>query len=368
MVPDTSENANPLPAGPPTGDSASPPGVETAGSPFSRLIRIIERAWPADEWQNHNLLVAVSGGPDSTALLIALDAIHRRVPGTSRLGVVHVNHRLRPENDQHAKFVESLARSLELPYLVQSLPDTPASPVTGTPSEDVLRAARYDCLKTAAKRFGARHVVTAHHQDDQIETLLFRILRGTGLAGLRGIPPFRVDGDVTFVRPLLHADRALIRAALEERHQPYQTDSTNAQSVATRNFLRNELLPLIETRFPAPGASLLRLQQQASLVQDWIAQQAPEPETCYHRRGDHGWVLDRDVVRDQHPMIVHHVLTRLWHSAGWPSQAMSQLVWQRIIQAIQAPGPTPAMTLPGAIRMECSSRQCVFKKTNPGEC
>ena len=117
-------------------------------------------------------------------------------------------------------------------------------------SEESLRNARYDRLVEMAGQHGCRYLVTGHHLDDQIETVLFRIFRGTGIAGLQGIPERRVVNEaLTIVRPLLSVRSEELKVYLQSIGQDFCVDPTNAESTFTRNFLRNEILPSLEQRF-----------------------------------------------------------------------------------------------------------------------
>src|SRR5262245_53440501 len=150
------------------------------------LLDKLTPAWPPERWRDVTALVAVSGGADSVALLRALLEI--RTSGDGRLIVAHYNHRLRgAESDADQAFVESLASQLGLEMITGSAPTL----LQADTAEATLRELRYSFLAQAANRAGARYIVTAHTADDQVETVLHNVLRGTGLAGLAGIPRVR---------------------------------------------------------------------------------------------------------------------------------------------------------------------------------
>lgn len=182
-------------------------------------------------------LVAVSGGPDSLALLdlLAGAATERRL----RLVVAHVDHGIEPGSAAVATSVESIATRYGLSCEVGRLelgPDT---------SETTARRARYEWLETTQAQLGARWLVTAHHRDDQVETVLLRALRGSGPAGLSGIPVRTRSG---IVRPLLSFTRAELAAHLEARGIVAYQDPANANPRHLRSWLRHEVLPGLETR------------------------------------------------------------------------------------------------------------------------
>ncbi|HTO55900.1 MAG TPA: tRNA lysidine(34) synthetase TilS [Myxococcota bacterium] len=197
------------------------------------------------------LLAAVSGGPDSVALLHALLALGQRV------GVAHVHHGLRgAEADREQAFVESLAAQLGVPVQVARVD---ARSPDGRSPEARARVLRYAALERMRVAGGYASVLTAHHADDQAETVLLRALRGTGVAGLAGIRPARDGGRV--LRPLLGLRRSALREYLARRGLASQSDSSNASLAVPRNRLRAEVVPVLEAI--APGA-VLRLAQLAA--------------------------------------------------------------------------------------------------------
>ena len=182
------------------------------------------------------VLAAVSGGADSVAMAWAL-----REGGLCRLHLAHVHHGLRPQADGDAEFVADLARRWSVPVHVERI-DTPAlAEQWGCGIEEAARRGRYDALAAMAESAGASAVAVAHHAGDQAETVLHRIVRGTHLRGLAGMPPRRpLTATVALVRPLLWATRERIEAVLSAEGLTWRTDHTNRQMEFTRNFLRHE--------------------------------------------------------------------------------------------------------------------------------
>ncbi len=154
----------------------------------SEFEQALATSWPAAEWQNLTVIVAVSGGPDSVALLRGLAALKRQAGGEGRLIVAHLNHHLRPEADEDSRFVAELAKRLELPFEGGNAAVAELAARQGDGVEVAAREARYSFLRQTAEKFGARYVAMAHTTDDQVETVLLNVLRGTGLAGLAGMP------------------------------------------------------------------------------------------------------------------------------------------------------------------------------------
>lgn len=196
------------------------------------------------------VLAAVSGGVDSTVLLLALARLdrQRRLPG--RLHVAHVDHGARPDSRATAEHVVALCERLDVPVSVRRLvpggrPDRSGS----RPSEDALRRGRYDALLAIANEQRAGVLLTAHHADDNLETVLFRMLRGTGPRGLAGIPEARwLCGDrsrILLLRPLLRTRRSTLESMLDRAGERACEDVTNRDTTYARNRLRLETIPAL---------------------------------------------------------------------------------------------------------------------------
>ncbi len=182
------------------------------------------------------LLVGVSGGPDSVALLDVL------VKAGWRPHVCHLNHQLRgAESDADAEFVRRLAGQYGLPSTIESH--------KVAADEDSARRARQEFFARAAERTGVHKLALAHTADDQVETFLQRLLRGAGVPGLVGIWPERQFGALRVIRPLLTVRRAEILEYLATEKLSYREDASNADTRFTRNRIRHELLPLLEREF-----------------------------------------------------------------------------------------------------------------------
>ena len=199
------------------------------------------------------VLVAVSGGPDSVALTCVMHEA-RQAGVIPPLHLAHLNHGIRGEDARHdADFVRELARRLGLPVTVGAV-DVPA--VAGDRRislEHAARECRYDFLAKTAADVGARWVLLGHTADDQLETVLHKLLRGTGIHGLAGMPrcrPIAPDSDVRILRPLIEYPRRDLIAMLDALGQDYRTDHTNLDIAYTRNRIRHQLIPALEAAWP----------------------------------------------------------------------------------------------------------------------
>ena len=206
--------------------------------------------------------VACSGGPDSVALLSALLTI---APLRSyRLRVLHVNHGLRPESDQEQDMLQTLCQQWRVPLSVKKLQPPPG--LKGI--EAWAREARYTFFQENLAVAPLDYIATAHTQDDQAETVLFRLMRGSARRGVAGIPPVR---DNWLIRPFLHCSRREIDAYTKEKKLPYVTDPSNADLRFTRNKIRHVLLPFLEKEFsPQIRRHLASLAETTREEEDWL--------------------------------------------------------------------------------------------------
>ena len=288
--------------------------------------------WPTESWQDVTVLLAVSGGADSVALLRAISAI--KTAGEGRLCVAHLNHRLRGEqSDADEAFVTDLCRQLNVPCEVgyADIRTTDDGQFNGL--EEAAREPRYDFLQTAAARGGARYVAPAHTAADQAETILHRIVRGTGIAGLAGMSRIRqLSPAVTLIRPMLRLHRRELLEYLDHLGQPYRSDASNADVRFTRNRIRHELLPQLADHFnPAVADALLRLgtlagQMQCvvdSLVEDLF-------EKCVTIKDRNVVQIDTAALAGCSGYLLRELMIAVWRRQSWPMQAMGFAQWDML--------------------------------------
>lgn len=209
--------------------------------------------------QGMHVCVCFSGGVDSTVLLRILLSLREELE--LRLSACHFHHGIRGEDaDRDEAFCASICRELGIPFF-QGGADVPAlARKTGKSLEEAARDARYAWFFSLGEKEGIDRFATAHHKNDQAETVLFRLLRGTTVAGLQGIPAKR--GDV--IRPLLALSREEIEAYAREYDLSYCTDETNFSEKYTRNYIRRTVLPTMEKVNPAVTEAIWRLSRYAS--------------------------------------------------------------------------------------------------------
>ncbi|MDY6856651.1 MAG: tRNA lysidine(34) synthetase TilS [Thermodesulfobacteriota bacterium] len=191
--------------------------------------------------QGERIVVAVSGGPDSVFLLYTLNELKDDMNLT--LIVAHVDHCIRKdESKDECMFVKNLANRFDLPFESQSFNVPLIKKVMRVSTQEAARNVRYEFLMRTLRKYNAHKVATGHNADDQAETVLMRLIRGTGSKGLCGINPFR---DGIFIRPIIEIRQSEIRRELEDRRIEFVIDSSNKEDIYLRNKIRNRLMPVL---------------------------------------------------------------------------------------------------------------------------
>jgi tRNA(Ile)-lysidine synthase len=316
--------------------------------PLVRRVNVFLRR----EKVSGGMVVAVSGGPDSVALLRALVELGHPVV------VAHLNHQLRGHDSDHDEdFVRTLAESLHLDFHGTRV--DVASRAQGANLEATARRLRYDWLGQVAITCGLAHVATGHTANDQAETVLHRLLRGTGWQGLRGIAARRPLADrVELVRPLLDVTRAQVVDYLTTLGQSACHDSSNDDIRLTRNRLRHELLQHLQKRYnPKIVAVLGRLARQADEEFRLRQRDAQALLLAAERpRAGSQIVLDRGCLSTASRPLLRAMFRQLWAREGWPVARMGFDDWERL--ADLATSRSGAVDLTG--RLHAASRDRVL--------
>lgn len=219
------------------------------------------------------IVAGLSGGPDSVCLFHALCMLKDSLQ-IGDITAVHINHCLRgEESDGDEAYAAELARRMDAEIRVFRYDVKRIAEKTGEGTEAAGRRLRYQAFEQVRQEKGAARIAVAHNRNDQAETVLMRIMRGTGLRGLRGIDPVREDGRV--IRPVLALSRAEIEAYCAGAGLQPRIDSTNRQEIYTRNKIRLRLLPLMEREFnPNITSALVRLSDQAREDDSFLMEEA----------------------------------------------------------------------------------------------
>lgn len=281
------------------------------------------------------VLCALSGGADSVALVCVLSALGYRVHA------YHLNHCLRgAESDRDAAFVHSLCMKLAIPLTSEREDVAAYAEQVGESVETAARRLRYARLADCAARQDIKRIATAHTADDNLETMLFHLARGTGTKGMGGIPTVRG----AIVRPLWAATRAEVESYLRERGQGFVTDSSNLTQDYTRNRIRHAVVPVLRSINPACTQAAERLAEQ--LREDDRALCALAEQALAAARTDGGTALS---AFDTFPAVRSRMLTGLLTHAGVPMRQVSARHIALLTRLLEGGGER-SCDLPGAFR------------------
>lgn len=258
------------------------------------------------------LVVAVSGGLDSVCLLHLLATW--RDPDLD-LHVAHLNHRLRPEADDDARYVAALAKKLGLPATIDARDVKSHRKTHRQTLEEAARQVRYQFLSEVAMSIGASRVAVAHTRDDNVETILLHIVRGSGTRGLKGLEPLsklrcKDDQKITIVRPLLEISRRQTFDYCTRHHLIPRLDASNLSLSPLRNRIRHQLIPLLKNYNPAVSEALLRLGKIAGDDIAYLESEASQFWLSIAKETDGGIALDRKRF-DQVGVVPQRYLLRL---------------------------------------------------------
>ncbi|MEC9009028.1 MAG: tRNA lysidine(34) synthetase TilS [Planctomycetota bacterium] len=312
-------------------------------------------------WRNSGckataVLVGVSGGADSVGLLRAV-AAEGGLPDV-KLVVGHVDHGIRGAGSQaDLKWVGELAGQLGLEY------ESTTVDLQGDHSEASARESRYAALMDAAERNGCGAIMVAHTRDDQVETVLHNLLRGTGLKGVAGMSERkRLGNGLELLRPILDLRRADVENWLRSVGQSWRDDHTNTETRWTRNRIRHELLPVLEREYnPQVREALLRMSRLSSEAVG-IVREVVEAEwgRCVLEQSESVVRLCVDSLNRLQEPLVRALLLEIWSRQGWRRQAMSYSHWQNLARTVTV---GTALDLPGGVAARRNGRVARIERT-----
>ena len=310
--------------------------------------------WP----RGGRVLVALSGGPDSTALLHLLGELHSGGE-VELVGLAHVHHGLRPGGDDDERFCRALAADVKLPIGVERLDVRALANCWGTSIEDAGRRARYAYFERVADELGAETIVTGHTRDDQAETFLLQLIRGAGPRGLAGISHTR--GRVC--RPLLDIRRHELRAYLQAGHLAFRDDESNLDPAFTRNRVRHQLLPVLERDFSRGIVDVLA--REAAIArrdEDRLQAEAIEVAASVVLASRDSPEIDVAALRSLHPAVASRVLKMALGQLA-PGRYFGFDHVERLL-ALASAGGHGAVSLPGQEARRIGER-IVLRRTFP---
>ncbi len=302
----------------------------------------------------NRVVVAVSGGPDSIALLHIFDRL--RQEWNLEIYAAHVNHKLRLEADEEEEFVRQVCLQWGIPFYAWAVNVRLAAETECKTLEEAARDCRYRFFEKLRTELKADLIATAHHQDDHAETILMHLIRGSGIRGLRGILPMK--GFI--IRPLLCINKEEILQYLDTNQLEFRIDKSNADSSFFRNRIRNELIPCLKEFNPNIVGNLNRLGMLVNDEQDFLEKDTELLfENLVTRQGDDTAVVDNTQMRKLHPArqrrLLLKVLADMKGDYGW-----SGLDVQKILDLSQKEGSSKKIMLGRNMRVHKIYDQLCF--------
>lgn len=258
------------------------------------------------------VVAGISGGPDSLCMLDLL------IRNEFRVIVGHLNHQLRPEASQEAEIVEQFCSARSIPCIVSEKDVGEIAGETRLSIEETGRKLRYEFLFDLATKEGAQAVMVAHNSDDQVETILMHLLRGSGLSGLKGMEQHQEKNEwsasLPLVRPLLRFSRKEILEYCRERGLIPVIDKSNADSQYYRNRIRNELIPLLATYNPQVKERLIKMADVVQIEDDLIQQLVNSAiESAQTEKNDHYHIFSLEKTAGLHQAILRRMILSTIH-------------------------------------------------------
>lgn len=329
----------------------------------NKLFRYIEKEQLIKS--GDRITAAVSGGTDSTALLYGLWHLKEQNNISAELICVHINHQLRgADSDRDEKFVIELAGKLNIPVITRKVDVKGHVKNAKISVETAARELRIRALCEIAKEKGCYLIATGHQADDNAETIMHRLLRGTGLRGLCGIRPKNAFGDsITFIRPMLCLTRKQITDYLAEKGWKWQTDATNFDCRYRRNFIRHRLLPEIQKQCSKPVDEMLGELSQAARKFQAIVNRLSEQ--MYHKIGQRktdSISLDINKFSQLHPAVKAELIYLALSNQGCPERNVTAEHYERILKLVQDTQGNKKISLPAFFTVRKEKNNLIFEK------
>jgi len=318
--------------------------------------------------KNDTVVVGISGGPDSVALLCALEEIGRIKRLNLKMHLVHINHMIRARQaDEDERFVRELAGSRGLGLSVYRRDIRGIAKRKKKSIEETAREESYRIFGNAARRLNAGKIALGHTADDSAETFLFNMLRGAGFRGLSGIPPTReLEGKrpAIIIRPLVCCTREEVLAYLKEKGARYRIDSTNLETDYVRNKIRLELIPYLEKTFnPKLRRNIGRLAKHfAELDRRMILEARRLWKACATREGKAEIRFSaRNLARRDDSVLAYLIRRACEHLAGEPCAAGFTHM-QEITRLIRSRDAGEVRSLPKKLQVEKTAEEIIFRR------
>jgi len=318
-------------------------------NPFEQVLKTIRNYDMLNP--DDNVVVAVSGGPDSVFLLHALNCLKSKLK-LRRLCVANMDHGLRgDESKADSLFVKGVSRKLGLNFIHKRV-DLKKGWVKKLSTEEAARGVRYAFLADAAKKSGANVIATGHTIDDQAETILMRIIKGCSLKGAVGILPCREGwGGLRIIRPLIEIEKKEIENRLREEGIPYRTDRTNTEPVYFRNIVRRDVIPFLERYNPRLKRALFNMAAHLREDFEFIDEERRKRRGFLKDRGGNALEIRLGDIIVQPRALQKEILRDALDAIGGCVKKLSYKHWKELEGFIRHKRKGDSLDLPGGIRI-----------------
>lgn len=307
-----------------------------------------------------SILATVSGGPDSVFMLLTLVSLKCKLK-LGDIAVCNIDHGLRgDESKEDSAFVRKLAHKLGLKIFHKTINLSPAGS-TKLSTEERAREARYKFFKEAATAAGAKVIATGHTLDDQAETVLMRIIKGSSLKGIVGIAPVREEGDLRFIRPLIEIEKDEIVRYLDTNSTPYRIDRTNLEPIYFRNIVRRQIIPFLEKYNPRLKRALFSLAEHLREDFEFIED---EKKKAGREMGPSESGMTEVALKDivvQSRAIQKEILRDMLESSGGEVKKLSFRHWKEMDRLLRSREKGISVDLPGGIRVTKGEKLLTFR-------
>ena len=314
------------------------------------------------------LTLGVSGGPDSTALFASLANLKSEFGFSLR--AIYVDHGLRKEAEQEAEFVRDLSDKFEADFESVKVDTLGYQNSNKLSQEESARQLRYKALSKNAEKMNSRYIVVGHTRDDQLETILMNLMRGTGLDGLKGmeiiskVPPlldFDTNDNISIIRPLLNISKTEVNLYLTERNLTSMIDDSNNSSQYSRNRVRNELIPVMENIRTGSKDSILRTAKSVHLLSNYLDETASNLlGECLRDTTDNSICLDRGLFSSYHPSIQIQIFRLVIDTILKSTSGILAVHWESM-QKLASNGSTGSyLKLPNNIYVNVTKKELIL--------
>lgn len=310
-----------------------------------KLLQELKKRIP--DIQGSSIVLGVSGGADSVALLRGFHALQKELQ--TELTIAHFDHQTRGEQSREdALWVEQLSQQLGLNCIIGTPEQqTDSASSTALHNEEALRDQRLQFLAQTAQQQSSSIICLAHHADDQAETVLHHIIRGTGIQGLKGIPACRsikykpldsktTSQQITLLHPMLGVSRSEILDYLQDLNQEFRTDASNQDPKYTRNRIRHELLPMLQELNPQATKHLTQLSEQVTQTLEHLQLDINQlSQDCLISIDKDLIRLKASVLQTAPSVLVKELFRSLWIDQQWPRKKMNSHHWESLARFTQ---------------------------------